>query len=694
MLDLKNGTVLDATKTREGDEMAALRSRLVPELRDLLEKGRAEAERRLYRPDGGVACARAIAALTDQLVTTAYEAVERQMGFRKAQSDELAVIATGGYGGARWRRARMSTSCSCCPTSHSPRGRESVVEAMLYVLWDLKLKVGHATRTVDECLREARADMTIRTSLLEARFLFGDEPCSRISPTRFDTEIVVKGTAAEFVDAKLKERDARVANAPAPRATSSSRTSRRARAGCATSTRCSGSPSTSIASASTAELVAGRPVHAGGVRSSFARCEEFLWRVRCHLHFATGRAEERLTFDVQRQIAERARLSADARRPLGRRAVHEGLFPGRQGRRRPDRHRLRRRWRRATPSTAPVLDRLFGRFAPPARAISKRRISWSTTTASTSRGRRRVRARSGQPDPAVLARRPAQPRRSIPTPRGWPRGRCRLIGAALRDDPEANRLFLDILTSRNAPEVVLRRMNEAGVLGRFIPDFGRIVAMMQFNMYHHYTVDEHLIALDRRARRHRGAAASADEHPLANRDLRHRSATGTALYVGAVPARHRQGPAGGSFARRRRDRPQARPAPRPRPRPRPNGGLAGRAPSADVEHGAEARPLRSARRSRRFAATSCRRMERLKLLLVLTVADIKAVGPGVWTGWKGQLLRTLYYETEVVLGGGHSADRRARSGSAWRRRAARGAARLVATRSSRPTRRATTRPTG
>ena len=69
----------------------------------------------------------------------------------------------------------------------------------------------------------------------------------------------------------------------------------------------------------------------------------------------------------------------------------------------------------------------------------------------------------------------------------------RLIDDALRDDAEANRLFLDILVSKNDPETVLRRMNEAGVLGRFVPEFGRIVALMQFTMYHHYTVDEHLI---------------------------------------------------------------------------------------------------------------------------------------------------------------------------------------------------------
>ena len=69
----------------------------------------------------------------------------------------------------------------------------------------------------------------------------------------------------------------------------------------------------------------------------------------------------------------------------------------------------------------------------------------------------------------------------------------KLIDRKLRENEEANRLFLEILTSKNAAEIVLRRMNEAGVLGHFVRAFGRIVAMMQFNMYHHYTVDEHLL---------------------------------------------------------------------------------------------------------------------------------------------------------------------------------------------------------
>jgi [protein-PII] uridylyltransferase len=223
-----------------------------------------------------------------------------------------------------------------------------------------------------------------------------------------------------------------------------------------------------------------------------------------------------------------------------------------------------------------------------------------------------------------------------------------LVGPSLRNDREANRLFLEVLTSRNAPEVVLRRMNEAGVLGRFIPDFGRIVAMMQFNMYHHYTVDEHLI-------RSIGVLAEieagrlGDEHPLANRivdRLQNRRALYVALFLHDIakgrPQDHSE--AGAAIARR----------------VGPRLGLDEAETETAawlIEHHllmsttAQSRDLSDPATIRAFADV-VQTMERLRLLLVLTIADIKAVGPGVWTGWKGELLRMLYYETEVVLGGG------------------------------------------
>ena len=225
-----------------------------------------------------------------------------------------------------------------------------------------------------------------------------------------------------------------------------------------------------------------------------------------------------------------------------------------------------------------------------------------------------------------------------------------LIDAAVRDDEEANRLFLEVLSSRNQPEVVLRSMNETGVLGRFVPDFGKVVAMMQFSMYHHYTVDEHLIrSIGFLSEIERGEAA--ETHPLANEifpDIKDRVVLYVALFLHDIakgrPEDHSD--AGARIARRLCPRLGLSPAQT-------------ETVAWLVEHHllmsitAQSRDLNDRKTVLDFAAVM-QSLERLKMLLVLTVADIRAVGPGVWNGWKGQLLRTLYYETEPVLTGGHS----------------------------------------
>ena len=166
----------------------------------------------------------------------------------------------------------------------------------------------------------------------------------------------------------------------------------------------------------------------------------------------------------------------------------------------------------------------------------------------------------------------------------------RLIDAALREDPEANRLFVEIVSSRNQPEVVLRSMNETGLLGSFIPDFGRIVSMMQFNMYHHYTVDEHLIrSIGRLAEIERGEAA--DAHPLASEifpGLKDRTVLYIALFLHDIakgrPEDHSL--AGARVARRLGPRFGLTPAQTDTAR------LAGRAPPPDEHHRHLARPQR------------------------------------------------------------------------------------------------------
>src|SRR5690606_497725 len=109
----------------------------------------------------------------------------------------------------------------------------------------------------------------------------------------------------------------------------------------------------------------------------------------------------------------------------------------------------------------------------------------------------------------------------------------KLIDKSLRSDQEANRLFMETLTSRNDPESILRKMNEAGALGRFVPQFGRIVALMQFNMYHHYTVDAPLLrSIGILAEIERGDLAG--EHPLSHEiinGIKQRRALYVALFL-------------------------------------------------------------------------------------------------------------------------------------------------------------------
>ena len=232
----------------------------------------------------------------------------------------------------------------------------------------------------------------------------------------------------------------------------------------------------------------------------------------------------------------------------------------------------------------------------------------------------------------------------------------KLIDKAVREDKEANRLFLEILTSKNDAETVLRRMNEAGVLGAFVHSFGRIVAMMQFNMYHHYTVDEHLLrcigALNEIER------GDNPEFSLANELIKtiqpqHRTVLCVALFLHDI-AKGRvedHSLAGARIARRLC----------------PRLGLN----AAETElvawlvevhlvmsTVAQSRDLSDRKTIENFAAV-VQSLERLKLLTILTTADIRAVGPGVWNGWKAQLIRTLYYETEPVLTGGFSEVNRA-----------------------------------
>ena len=211
-----------------------------------------------------------------------------------------------------------------------------------------------------------------------------------------------------------------------------------------------------------------------------------------------------------------------------------------------------------------------------------------------------------------------------------------------------------MLVNSDSSETLLRMMNEAGVLGRFIPEFGKVVAMTQFNMYHHYTVDEHLIrAVGILAALEKGRLS--EEHPLSvvlfpTLKSRRSLYVATLLHDIAKGRDEDHSIAGERIARALG----------------PRFGLTPEETETAawlVRHHllmsetAQMRDLNDFKTILDFTAV-VQSPERLKLLLILTVVDIRAVGPGVWNGWKGQLLRTLYAEAEPVLTGGHTGSSR------------------------------------
>lgn len=636
-----------------GGSAIHIRSLLVAALRQVLDQGHASARELLKRPRHGLVCAQHLSAVMDGVVTCLHVAATEHFypALNPSQSERIAVVAVGGYGRGTLAPGSDVDLLFLFPHKQTGWG-ESVVEAILYPLWDLKLKVGHSVRSVEDCVREARADMTIRTSLLEARFIAGDPLLFHEMVRRFGAE-VVEGTAPAFTEAKLQERETRVRRAGTSRYLVEPNV-KDGKGGLRDLNTLFWISKYSYRVNDVRELVAAGLFDREELLM-FQRSEEFLWRVRCWLHFITGRAEERLSFDLQRQVASAIGYAGRSGQAPVERFMKAYFLVAKD----------------VGDLTAIVCAALEARQQKPRASLSRLLGSFAK--------RKRVRA-LGHPDftlksqrlnvvdPDAFRRDPVNLLRLYeiasrddlaihPDASRLVTQSLRLVTMQLRGDRDANRIFLEILTARRSPEAVLRRMNESGLLGKFVPDFGRVVAMMQFNMYHHYTVDEHLIrAIGVLAEIDAGVLES--EHPLAN-EIMPTITNRRALYVALLLHDIAKGRiedhsvAGAKIARKLGPR---------------LGLTEGQTETAAwlVEHHldmstvAQSRDLGDPKTIESFAAT-VQTLERLKLLLVLTVSDIKAVGPGVWNGWKGQLLRTLYYETEIVLAGGYSViERKAR----------------------------------
>ena len=630
---------MDAARAEHGDKA---RPKLLALLQGALEKGRTEIARRLREhPSHGEAAAQEQSFLTDQIVRLIHDHATLHLypAGNRSSGERLALASVGGYG-----RGEMAPHSDVDIAFLTPYKRtawsEQVVEAILYLLWDLGFKVGQSSRSLDEMVKMSKEDLTIRTAMLEARFIWGDREVFDEAMVRFQHEVVA-GSEADFVREKMAERD-----------------ERHIRMG---DSRYVVEPNVKDGKGGLRDLHTlywiGKYVHRVATPAElvdvglfteeeyhkFERAENFLWAVRCHMHDITGRAEERLTFDLQREVAARMNF---ADRP-GKSPVE--------------------RFMKFYFINAKTVGDLTGLFLAhlDEKMGKKKRRSFFTRLRRGPRnldGFEMVNDRLGLPqdgekffqkDPVRLLQMFALADKYgleiHPEAMRAARQNAKLIDRDVRRDPKAAAFFMDVLTSPRDPELVLRWMNEATVFGAFVPDFGRIVAQMQFDMYHHFTVDEHTIqAIGLLSRIEQGELKG--DHPLAS-EIMENIHSRRVLYVATLLHDIAKG-RGGDHSEIGAD-------------------IATRlCPRIGMSEAETETVSWLVREHLTMSATAFKRdlsdyktikdfvdkvqsLERLRLLLVLTVVDIRAVGPGTWNSWKRQLLSDLYEAAEEVLRLGH-----------------------------------------
>ena len=620
----------------EAKDNAALRASVVSLLREINKSGRTaiaaafEADPFAARP-----LTRAYTYLTDGLVRTAFFVATTYLHplANPTRSERIAVMAVGGYGRGEMAPASDVDLLFLTPYKVTPWA-ESVIESMLYILWDLRLKVGHSSRTIQDCLRLGQEDYTIRTAMLESRYLAGFETLADELDNRLRAELFSKGVP-EFVEAKLEERDAR-----------------HKRQG----QRYMVEPNVKEGKGGLRDLQSlfwiakyiyavqdvGELVPLGLFRPEefdrFVAAENFLWAVRSHLHLTTGRATEQLNFDIQVVVAERMGYEDKD----GRRAVE--FFMQDYFRQATMVGELTRifltKLEAAQQKREPLLERIFKRrpSVKPGYAVVNNRLDIEDPQSFLADKLNILRLfeeglRTGMlihPDAMRLVT-----------------ANLALIDDKMRNNKEAQRIFLDLLLKHGNPERALRRMNELGVLSAFIPEFEPIVAMMQFNMYHSYTVDEHTIQVISNFTRIEKLELE-EELPLSSEILQsqvNRKVLMVAMLLHDIGKGREMDHSilGAQIARK----------------VAPRLGL-NKTDSETVEwlvryhlllsDTAQKRDLSDPRTIRDFAK-AMESVDRLNLLTVLTVCDIRGVGPNTWNNWKATLIRSLHAQTRDALEG-------------------------------------------
>lgn len=551
------------------------------------------------------------------------DAMDEKLASLFGDTDELCLMALGGYGRAELcPRSDIDIMILTDGSPHQER-----IEKFLYALWDEGLKVGHSVRTRDECLALAREDSKVLTSLIDARAIAGNVAAGEALKKDIATLLTADEKKA-FVQSKLAERDAR-----------------HSRYG---DTRYVLEPNIKegkgglrdfqtllwitkvLYGARTLDDLVGLHILTAAEARRFAKSHDFLLTVRCHLHDIAGRAEERLHFDIQPDLA--ARLGYADRhtgRSVERFMKHYFLVTRDMG------------------DLTRILLAAIEHAEKPAQANSESVMGFDVLDDRLTFGKHHD-LKAAPLDMLRLFRAAQQTGKDIhPFALKDITRHLKYIDDAMREDAQANALFLDILTDRKDAALILRRMNESGILGRFIPDFGRIIALMQFDRYHYFTVDEHTLrVIDLMHRMEEGELQ--EEAPVAvevAQVIQSRTPLFVALFLHDIckgrGGRHAE--LGGELALTLCSR----------------FGLDGDATDLVSwlvhEHllmsdTAFRRNMNDPKTIADFSAR-IRTKERLDLLFCLTTADIMGVGPDRWTAWKARLLEELYKKTRALMDG-------------------------------------------
>ncbi|MGH7853929.1 MAG: [protein-PII] uridylyltransferase [Candidatus Binatia bacterium] len=605
-----------------------------PELKSLarayVHKGRETLFERHRAGAGGLEIVSAWSTVMDHLIRNLYGAISSECSNRITDADRgFALIAQGGYGRGELNPHSDIDLLFLYPRRISPFV-QTVTEKLQHTLWDAGIEPGHAARSIADCIRLAESDMRVRTSLLDARFLCGDFALFQEFGKKVEPRLVKTGIQ-RFIREKLEENRARHAQYGGSvyllepevkegegglRDIQTARWIARAK----------------LKAKDLEALALGGIVGTTDI-ANLKESQDFLLRVRNELHFATGKHQDQLTFEQQEKVSA----------ALG--------FEGEEGLRGVE------VFMRTYYLHAAQISRLSNLIIHRVTDCDKPRFSTSYVFGRTLReGIRLSKGHLNITKAEVLKTFPSNLIRIFDDAQKYNcqlthetrelvRQNLDLIDEEFRRSAGANTSFFSILKWKETVYETLAEMHRSGVLGAFIPEFGRLLCMVLHDAYHIYTVDQHSLHLIKEIERLR-AGEYAESLPLLTQ-LGREAEKVELLYLGMMFHDIGKGFGGGhSEIGARMVRPIAR-----RMRLNADDG-------ALVEflvrhhllmtHTAFRRDLEDQKTIFDFAKVMGN-VANLKALYLLTFADVKAVGPDVWNPWKASLLGELYVKTLNLL---------------------------------------------